>query len=179
VALGAERRSMSANSDKFAALRREWDAAQTIADLEVELDDPRELTPESIAIRELERGFPLAVQSLVSLSLHSSDERVRRGAANDVINHNLALMQSRLAKNPNADPLMQFMKTVTKEVVADAKKQVEASKNSDDKKGEKDAAGPTSPPLPSASPPTVGKEGAQAAPMTPEAWFAQTNQRED
>lgn len=95
-------------------LKTEWNATLTIADLAEEIEDPRaEQTYESIAVRELERGFPLAVQSLVSLAIHAEDPRVRRGAANDVVNHNLALMQARADNNPKADRLLAFMEGVT------------------------------------------------------------------
>lgn len=114
-----------ATSKAWDRLKSEWNATLTIADLAEEIDASHgEVTPESVAIRELERGFPLAVQSLVSLAIHSEDPRVRRGASNDVINHNLALMQARRDGDARTDPLLAFIKSVTEEMQQDAKETV-------------------------------------------------------
>lgn len=114
-----------ATSKAWDRLKSEWNATLTIADLAEEIDASHgEVTPESVAIRELERGFPLAVQSLVSLAIHSEDPRVRRGASNDVINHNLALMQARRDGDARTDPLLNFIKSVTEEMQQDAKETV-------------------------------------------------------
>jgi hypothetical protein len=117
-----------ATSKQWDRLKSEWNATLTIADLADEIEESHgEVTPESVAIRELERGFPLAVQSLVSLAIHAEDPRVRNKAANDVINHNLALMQARVAGDARTDPLLNFIKSVTEEMGKDAKQQVQGT----------------------------------------------------
>jgi uncharacterized protein (DUF58 family) len=64
----------------------QWDARKAIQDVLATLRQAPEETPESVAIRELERSFPLAVKSLVNLALHSVDELVRRLASLDLLN---------------------------------------------------------------------------------------------
>jgi|Tabmets5t2r1_1033131.scaffolds.fasta_scaffold22298_1 uncharacterized protein (DUF58 family) len=64
----------------------EWNAQKAIQDVLATLRQAPEETSESVAIRELERSFPLAVKSLVNLALHSEDERVRRLASLDLLN---------------------------------------------------------------------------------------------
>jgi hypothetical protein len=88
----------------------EWDAQKAIADLLAELKQKPEETPESIAERELERSFPLAVKSLVQIALHSEDEKLRRLASLDLLN--LGVKVSEIHKIGDG-PLERFLREVT------------------------------------------------------------------
>src|SRR5215218_3105786 len=86
---------------------QEWDAQKAIADLLAELKQAPEENEVSIAERELERSFPLAVKSLVQIALHSDDEKLRRLASLDLLN--LGVKVSELHKIGDG-PLEKFLR---------------------------------------------------------------------
>jgi uncharacterized protein (DUF58 family) len=88
----------------------QWDARKAIQDVLATLRQAPEETPESVAIRELERSFPLAVKSLVNLALHSDDERVRRLASLDLLNAATKIRE--ISKNADGE-LERFLRGVS------------------------------------------------------------------
>ena len=58
-----------------------------------EIREHPEETEESIARRDLERLFPVAVRSLGNLAVYSSDDKVRVGAAKFIVSTNLRLVE--------------------------------------------------------------------------------------
>lgn len=71
----------------------EWDAQKAIQDVLATLRNAPEETPESLAVRELERSFPLAVRSLVQIALHSTDDKLRRAASLDLLQANTKIRE--------------------------------------------------------------------------------------
>jgi Fe-S-cluster formation regulator IscX/YfhJ len=70
-----------------------WNAQQQIAQTLAELAARPEDTPEYLAVRALERAFPLAVKRLISIAMHSPDDKVARLAALDIVNANVRLKE--------------------------------------------------------------------------------------
>jgi uncharacterized protein (DUF58 family) len=96
----------------------QWDARKAIQDVLATLRQAPEETPESVAIRELERSFPLAVKSLVNLALHSDDERVRRLASLDLLNAATKIRE--ISKDADGE-IERFLRSVTpRDVSGDA-----------------------------------------------------------
>jgi cell wall assembly regulator SMI1 len=91
----------------------EWDARKAIQDVLATLRQQPEENEVSIAERELERAFPLAVKSLVNLALHSEDEKVRRLASLDLLNAGVKIRE--LSKD-GTDELEKFMRSVSREI---------------------------------------------------------------
>ncbi|HJV14840.1 MAG TPA: hypothetical protein VJ625_13210 [Propionibacteriaceae bacterium] len=85
-------------------------AQQAVNDLLAELKAKPEENEVSIAERELERSFPLAVKSLVQIALHSEDEKLRRLASLDLLN--LGVKVSEVRKIGDG-PLERFLREVT------------------------------------------------------------------
>src|SRR5688572_11379767 len=89
---------------------QEWNAQQAVADLLAELRAKPEENEVSIAERELERSFPLAVKSLINLALNSEDEKVRRLASLDLLNVSVKLREL----NRDGDgPLEKFLREMS------------------------------------------------------------------
>src|SRR5215203_7292484 len=89
---------------------QEWNAQQAINDLLAELKAKPEENEGSIAERELERAFPLAIKSLIQLALHSQDEKVRRAASLDLLNLSVKLRE--LSRDGDG-PLEKFLREMT------------------------------------------------------------------
>lgn len=120
--------TQTAHAAGYEALKGPWDALIAVDDVAAEVADlGRELTPEAVAVRELERGFPFAVKRLVSIAMHSGDDRIARLAANDVINHNFALKAAQSEKG-DKDNLAELIKGVTADEMTEMRKQVESSR---------------------------------------------------
>jgi hypothetical protein len=88
----------------------EWDAQEAIADVLATLRSKPEETPESLAVRELERSFPLAVRSLVNIALYSEDDKLRRLASLDLLNANVKIRE--VSKDATGE-LERFLRDVT------------------------------------------------------------------
>ena len=89
---------------------QQWDAQKAIADLLADLKAKPEENEVSIAERELERSFPLAVKSLINLALNSEDEKVRRLASLDLLNVSVKLREL----NRDGDgPLEKFLREMS------------------------------------------------------------------
>jgi cell wall assembly regulator SMI1 len=89
---------------------QDWNAQQAINDLLAELKAKPEENEVSIAEKELERSFPLAVKSLVQIALHSDDEKLRRLASLDLLN--LGIKVHEIHKIGDG-PLERFLRDVT------------------------------------------------------------------
>jgi len=114
-------------SIKFDDLRDGWDAILAIDSVTRDVNDGRELTPTEIAQRELERGFPFAVKRLVSIAMHSPEDKIARLAANDVIHHNFTLAQIR-NESAEKDSLRALVEGVSEDDMTEIRRQVEESK---------------------------------------------------
>jgi hypothetical protein len=78
-----------------------------------ELREHPEETEESIARRDLERLFPVAVRALGNLAVYSSDDKVRVGAAKFLVSTNLRLVELQFDAINN--PVEAFAKQVMDE----------------------------------------------------------------
>jgi hypothetical protein len=90
-----------------------WDARAAIEEILAELREKPEETSESIATRELERAFPQAVKRLISIAMHSTDEKLARLAALDIVNANIKLTE--LHQAGTGDPLVKLIASVSED----------------------------------------------------------------
>jgi len=118
-------------TDMFRDLEEGWDALLAIRRVDGEINDPtnahKELTPPDIAQRELERGFPFAVERLVKIAMYSPDDKIARLAANDVIHHNFMLAKIR-NESSEKDSLRSLVEGVSEDDMTEIRRQVEQSK---------------------------------------------------